>query len=128
MLISNSKVSGIGDKCMVPLLVMGECGWCGKVDYINNEWSCWRRRRRTDVSSSGPKTKVLNTRFQWCAVTIFFFYYFILILRTALRTQRLRTIGQKNQPTMVCGGFCLSSPMGCRHPNPAYRCHPHTMG
>jgi hypothetical protein len=50
MLISNSKVSGIGDKCMVPLLVMGECGWCGKVDYINNEWSCWRRRRRTDVS------------------------------------------------------------------------------
>ena len=62
MLISNSKVSGIGDKCMVPLLVMGECGWCGKVDYINNEWSCWRRRRRTDVSSSGTKRKVHNTR------------------------------------------------------------------
>ena len=61
-----------------------------------------------------------------------FFFYFILILHSALRTIHSSPVAHHWPEILANHGVWRLLPiallMGCRHPNPAYRRQPHTMG
>jgi hypothetical protein len=61
-----------------------------------------------------------------------FFFYFVLFLRTGLRTLLTPLVMHHWPEKSADHGsrqlLPIASPMGCRHSNPTYRRHPHTMG
>ena len=61
-----------------------------------------------------------------------FSFYFVLFLRTGIRTVLTPLVIHHWPEKSADHGsrrlLPIASPMGCRHPNPAYRRHPHTMG